>query len=284
MNARTLIRLNRCFKPVKHPFNMSNSGEKKYSEWEFERGGTSLSSYGTTELDGNVDRLLCGKRLLDIGAGAAGKTVYYLTRGAAYAVAVDLLEDLAAEAHDCAREHGVADRFEYLVCDAACLPFDACEFDAVIMNDAMEHMREPERVLAEIERVLKPHGRLYINFPPYLHPYGEHLSDAIAIPWVHLFFDEPTMIAAYKELVDSLPDARMRIELRISRDENGNEYFSYINKMTIARFNELCRTISLKRVHYAEIPLRRYLSPLARLPILKELLTKCVVAVLEKPA
>lgn len=284
MNAQALIRLNRCFRPVKHPFNMSNSGEMSYSEWEFERGGTSLSNYAAFEKDGNVERLLCGKRLLDIGAGAAGKTVYYLTRGAAYAVAVDLLEHRAAEAIECAREHSVADKFEYLICDAANLPFDANEFDVVIMNDAMEHMREPALVLAEIERVLKPRGRLYINFPPYLHPYGEHLSDAIAIPWVHLFFDEPTMICAYKKLVGSLPDARMRIDLRISRDENGKEYFSYINKMTIARFNELCRKISLVRVHYTEIPLRRCISPLARLPMFKELLTKCVVAVLEKQA
>ena len=44
-------------------------------------------------------------------------------------------------------------------------------------------------------------GKLFVNFPPYNHPTGAHLSDVIGIPSVHVFFSDKTLIAAYKELV-----------------------------------------------------------------------------------
>ena len=66
------------------------------------------------------------------------------------------------------------------------------------MNDAMEHVADPEGVLKEVLRVLNKKGKLYVNFPPYNHPFGAHLSDAIYIPWVHMFFSEKTLIKSYK--------------------------------------------------------------------------------------
>ena len=60
------------------------------------------------------------------------------------------------------------------------------------MNDAMEHVDEPEKVLDECYRILKKDGKVYLNFPPYNHPYGAHLSDAIGMPWVHVFFSRKT--------------------------------------------------------------------------------------------
>ncbi|HAS92002.1 MAG TPA: class I SAM-dependent methyltransferase, partial [Clostridiales bacterium] len=46
-----------------------------------------------------------------------------------------------------------------------------------------------------------------------------HLSDAIGIPWVHVFFSEKTLINTYKELVKNLPDGAERIDFRISKKE-----------------------------------------------------------------
>ena len=65
-------------------------------------------------------------------------------------------------------------------------------FDVVIMNDFMEHVSDPEKVLEEAIRLVSPGGRIYINFPPYYHPFGAHLSDAINMPWCHLFFKDKT--------------------------------------------------------------------------------------------
>ena len=38
-------------------------------------------------------------------------------------------------------------------------------FDAVLFMDMLEHMREPERLLAEARRVLRPSGRLFVSVP-----------------------------------------------------------------------------------------------------------------------
>lgn len=137
-------------------------------------------------------------------------------------------------------------------------------------------------MLAEVRRVLKPGGRLYVNFPPINHPFGAHLSDLIGMPWVHLFFSEDTLIAAYKELCKTVPDGADRIAFRISKNEQGKEYFSYINHMTIKRFDGLRANAGMKQVYYREVPLRGFLTPLAKCPGLKECFVKMVVCVFEK--
>jgi len=163
--------------------------------------------------------------------------------------------------------------------NAAATGFEDRSFDTVIMNDAMEHVADPEAVIVECMRLLRPGGRLYINFPPYYHPYGAHLSDAIAIPWVHAIFPERTLIAAYKKLVGDLPDGAERISLRISGGDT--EYLSYINRMTVGRFRKILESLPVKCLYYREEPLRGFLRTLSRLPGLKEFFIKMVVAVLE---
>jgi glycosyltransferase involved in cell wall biosynthesis/SAM-dependent methyltransferase/uncharacterized protein YbaR (Trm112 family) len=50
-----------------------------------------------------------------------------------------------------------------IVGDAHSLPFDDETFSAVIALNAFEHYREPEKVAAELYRVLKPGGRIFIR-------------------------------------------------------------------------------------------------------------------------
>jgi SAM-dependent methyltransferase len=45
------------------------------------------------------------------------------------------------------------------------LPFPSDFFDVVTCNDVIEHLENPERALANIHRVLKPGGVLYLNTP-----------------------------------------------------------------------------------------------------------------------
>jgi SAM-dependent methyltransferase len=221
------------------------------------------------------------KDVLDIGCGAAGKTVFYATLGVRRIVGLEILERYRAEAEALAARRGVADRFVFLARDAADTGFSDGSFDTIIMNDAMEHVARPEAVLAECMRVLRPGGRLYVNFPPYHHPYGAHLSDAIAIPWVHLFFSEKTLIEAYKHLVSPLPDGAERVRFRIAQGDGG-DYFSYINKMTLKRFKRILAEAPGRCVYYRETPLRPALAPLTKLPLLREGTVKMVAVVMEK--
>lgn len=60
--------------------------------------------------------------------------------------------------------------------DAECdlndrLPFQAEEFDTIVLSDVLEHLPRPEYVCQEIARLLAPGGKLIMNVPFY---YGIH--------------------------------------------------------------------------------------------------------------
>jgi SAM-dependent methyltransferase len=47
------------------------------------------------------------------------------------------------------------------------LPFAARSIDLVYASSLIEHIAEPNKLLIEIWRVLKPGGKLYLSFPPF---------------------------------------------------------------------------------------------------------------------
>jgi len=271
--------LNKLFPLPVHPFNLNNSGIKSYADWQFEKGMETIKFYLKKV---TTDEMFRDKTVLDIGCGAGGKTVYYASLGVSKIIGLEILDKYREEAEKIASDKGYSDKFLFVAEDAANMSFNDDTFDTIIMNDAMEHVDKPVDVLNECYRVLKPGGRLYLNFPPYNHPFGAHLSDAIGIPWVHCFFSDKTLIKVYKDLVRDLPDGGDRIRFRISCDENGKEYFSYINKMTIKRFNKILKQSPFKVFYYSEEPLRSYFSLFARIPVLREFFVKMVVCILEK--
>jgi len=93
------------------------------------------------------------------------------------------------------------------------------------------------------------------------------------------------IVEYYEEEANALAKKKgleKRIDFRIARDEKGREYFSYINGMTIKKFNKLLKETKYNVSYYREVPLRNFLTPLAKMPILKEGFVKMVVAILEK--
>ena len=57
------------------------------------------------------------------------------------------------------------------VCDLATIPVENERFDRVVCNQVLEHLSEPLIVLKELNRVLKPEGRMILSTPLY---YEEH--------------------------------------------------------------------------------------------------------------
>lgn len=277
IQTKILLGLNRLFPLPVHPFNTQAAGEMSYARWQFEKGEETLRSYHGFA---DTETIVGGKNILDVGCGAGGKSLYYLTKGAKSVTGIDVVPKYEQESAALAEELGISG-FTFRCCDAAKTDFPDGSFDVIIMNDSMEHVGDPAGVLAEMARVLAPNGRLYVNFPPYNHPTGAHLSDAIGIPWVQVFFSDKTLIEAYKALVSPLDDGRERIDFRISTNEKGEEYFSYLNKMSIKRFNALRKAVPMRAIYYHEMPLRRYFKPLC-IGGLKEYFVKRVVCVFEK--
>lgn len=81
---------------------------------------------------------------------------------------------------------------EDIVADVHELPFGDEVFDAVIVTNALEHYREPHRVLNELRRVLKPEGRILVRsaFMQPLHRRPSHFFNCTRYglaEWLKIF-------------------------------------------------------------------------------------------------
>ena len=86
MSVKSLLRLNRRFAPVSHPFNDEASGGMTYGEWEFSRGAAAVSCY---EKRFSPEEMFSGRDVLDVGCGEGGKTLYFLSLGAKSVTGID---------------------------------------------------------------------------------------------------------------------------------------------------------------------------------------------------
>jgi 2-polyprenyl-6-hydroxyphenyl methylase/3-demethylubiquinone-9 3-methyltransferase len=111
-----------------------------------------------------IDRLLRQaferptRRVLDLGCGG-GLVANALARLGHDVVGVDLAEECLAVA----RLHDSTGRVHYAAADARDLPFAGESFDAVCAMDFLEHVEDPEAVVAESARVLVPGGRFFFH-------------------------------------------------------------------------------------------------------------------------
>jgi len=96
-----------------------------------------------------------GRDLLDL-AGGTGINAVALSLGGARVTLVDSSEAMLSHARRKEADLGI------VRADAAMLPFLDESFDIVLVSDAWHHFREQDRVAAEIVRVLRPDGRLYV--------------------------------------------------------------------------------------------------------------------------
>ena len=103
---------------------------------------------------------LAGRRILDLGSGMGGTSVALALAGAAplafeYNRAYCDIIALRAGRYDLALPviNGAGER----------LPFADASFDLVIAWDVVEHVQDPELLLAEMARVLRPDGRALLT-------------------------------------------------------------------------------------------------------------------------
>ena len=95
-----------------------------------------------------------GERILDLGCGDGVLTASLAAQGADM-VGVDSSEDFVAAAQ--------AQGLDVCLMDGEALTFEG-EFDAVFSNAALHWMTKPEKVIAGVDRALKPGGRFVAEF------------------------------------------------------------------------------------------------------------------------
>lgn len=149
---------------------------------------------------------LGGKRVLDIGCGYGGRTVWYADHcQPASIAAVEITEQVVDRCHAFARRRGRSD-IDFRHGFGEDLPFGDDSFDVVISYDVHEHVEDPARTFEEIARVLAPGGDVWMVFPTYLGGRSSHLDYLTQVPFLHRIFDPDTILAVVNEFLEREPE------------------------------------------------------------------------------
>jgi len=102
-----------------------------------------------------------GKTCLDAGCGGGRCAIALSLCGASRVVGIDISRAAVSDAACRAKKMG-ARTVQFRVASVEKIPFPASSFDFVVCNGVLHHTVHPERVLAEVSRVLKPGGFCYL--------------------------------------------------------------------------------------------------------------------------
>lgn len=102
---------------------------------------------------------------LDVGVGGSGTTVIEAARRGIPAVGCDLSVEGVSAAARAARREGVEHETAFCVCAAEALPFRDAAFGSVSAVAVLEHLNDDGKAAAELARVVRPGGRVWITVP-----------------------------------------------------------------------------------------------------------------------
>src|SRR5262245_12371753 len=102
--------------------------------------------------------------ILDVGTGTAQIPIELCRQApAAEVVAIDLADHMLQVARANVRRAGLDQRIRLELVDAKGLPYADGSFGALISNSIIHHIPEPGHVLAEMVRVVRPGGTLFVR-------------------------------------------------------------------------------------------------------------------------
>jgi ubiquinone/menaquinone biosynthesis C-methylase UbiE len=204
-----------------------------YSEAQYGWAKIGFDNYGSL-----VD--LKDKEVLDAGCSLGGKTIFYSEQGCKSIIGLDIDEKRIGLAKEfAAKKNSTNTRF--MVGSIAEMPFEDNTFDYIFMNDVVEHIARPILIdaLKECKRVIKPGGKICLEFPPWTSFDASHLYDYIYTPWCQLFFSSKTLINVVNKLA---PEQTTLGKLSIV------EHFEELNRITIKEFKQMVNDIGFKVV------------------------------------
>ena len=128
-----------------------------------------------------LDEAQKGKRFLELGCwdGMVSRALHKRGKEA-------VAQDIRSSGFD---QRAIEAGVQFHEMDAGNLTFDDEQFDFVFTFDAFEHFQHPDRVMKEVNRVLKKGGGFYFQFGPlYYSAFGWHAYRSIPIPYLQVLF------------------------------------------------------------------------------------------------
>lgn len=104
-----------------------------------------------------------GQKILDLGCGNGYDTIEIAKIAGHKSLVVGLDHDanMLKTAKDIRAQTNLTN-IEYVLSEASCIPFENNTFDAIRIERVFQHLEDSFTVMHEVERVLKPNGRLVI--------------------------------------------------------------------------------------------------------------------------
>lgn len=170
------------------------------------------------------------ERTMELGCGD-GMVSAMLARTGRQTIAVDI-SDARFDAR--ATEAGV----DFRISDASRLPVESGSIDCVFSYNAFEHVADPAMTLAEMARVTRPGGIVFMRFGPlYWSAFGEHAYRSLPIPYCQCLF-------------------RLETINRYCREAGYPEIDpAHVNRWSLRQYRDVWSRAetSLERVRYAEM-------------------------------
>jgi SAM-dependent methyltransferase len=213
-----------------------------------------------------------GKSFLDIGCGQGGLCIDIALAGALQVVGIDIEQRVI----DFARENltlnypSLADRVIFECMNIAEYCPDSL-FDIIVSKDSFEHYRDIYRMLAEMKRLLKPNGFIYIGFGPLFNSINGGHAARVLIPWGHLFMPEWLYIRYMTW--DRRHTMKSMDDMKLNRLSFREYHQALVNSgLTIRYFRTNCGTN----------PLYKLFRLFPQIPVLKEYCTANLYCILHK--
>jgi len=242
---------------------------------------------------------LSGKMVVEVGCGYGGRTPFLISnKGAKHVIATEINP----------RALEIAEKYikKYFPSEAASINFRISnggiaaedeQADAIVIIDVFEHLNDPEQMLSECYRVLKPGGMLYFGTIGWYHHEASHITSTIPIPWCQVFFTDRVLIKCIRLIqrsntyVQSVWDKDSNVKDRWDGvTDLRNRPGEYLNKITIHDIKCFCRKSQFEiqefnifgyggRTH----KFSRILAPLTKIPLLNEIFHSYIFVTLQKP-
>lgn len=228
--------------------------------------------------------LIKGKTVLDFGCGGGQLSFLLRNNGAKYVIGIDLNSEALSLAN---RDNPEKDRISFVLGSDTTIPLPNESVDTIVCIAVLEHILNVDAILNEWHRILRPGGKVLIEWQPWYHPDGSHLGTLIPIPYAQCLFSERTLARVAYRLKQSCAFRPMFWDSMPGKESELPEQYcgNFLNKMSIAQFNRKLKGIpSLLVTEHAYNPPSwlPQIAPLLKLPFFCEFLTSYATYVLKK--
>lgn len=195
--------------------------QQEFNRWAERGEGPQMESHHLDITEKTLRRmdLRAGERVLDLGCGSGWATrllarlVADGPQGIGQAVGLDISDEMVRQARATSKDF---ENIMFIQGSAAQIPWEENFFDKVLSVESFYYYPDQDRALAELFRVMAPHGRLFILINLYKdNPYSLQWLPKLKVPvhvrsaaeYVELFKKHAFQNVEYALIPDDTPTA-----------------------------------------------------------------------------